>query len=46
LDVLRDAIGPMTTADVIAGVLKAKDLPDDPALVADLTEKALATLAR
>jgi hypothetical protein len=34
----------MTTADVIAGVLKAKGLPDDPTLVADLTEKALATL--
>jgi hypothetical protein len=44
LDVLRDARAPMTTADIIAGVLKAKGLPDDPALVADLTEKALATL--
>jgi hypothetical protein len=44
LDVLRDASGPMTTAEIIAGVLNAKGLPDDPALVADLTEKALASL--
>jgi hypothetical protein len=44
LDVLRDASGPISTAEVIAGVLKAKGLPDDPALVADLTEKALASL--
>lgn len=34
----------MTTAEIIAGVLQAKGLPDDPALVADLTEKALASL--
>jgi hypothetical protein len=44
LDVLRDASTPMTTAEIIAGVLKAKDLPDDPALIADLTEKTLASL--
>ena len=35
---------PLSTADVIAGVLKAKGLPDDPALVANLTEKGLASL--
>jgi hypothetical protein len=44
LDVLRDARAPISTAEVIAGVLKAKGLPDDAALVADLTEKALASL--
>ena len=44
LDVLREARTPISTAEVIAGVLKAKGLPDDPALVADLTEKALASL--
>lgn len=44
LDVLREASASMTTAEIIAGVLKAKGLPDDPALVANLTEKALATL--
>jgi hypothetical protein len=44
LDVLRNAGAPISTADVIAGVLRAKGLPDDPALVANLTEKALASL--
>src|ERR1700704_2241058 len=43
-DVLREAGAPITTAEVIAGVLKAKELPDDPAIVADLTEKALGSL--
>lgn len=41
---LREANEPITTADVIAGVLRARDLPDDPSIVADLTEKALASL--
>jgi hypothetical protein len=44
LDVLRDASAPISTAGVIVGVLKAKGLPDDPALVADQTEKALTNL--
>lgn len=44
LDVLREAREPISTADVIAGVLRAKGLPDDPALVASLTEKGLASL--
>jgi hypothetical protein len=44
LDVLREAVEPITTAEVIAGVLRSKDLPDDPAIVADLTEKALGSL--
>jgi len=44
LDVLREAGEPITTAEVIAGVLRAKGLPDDPALVGDLTERGLAIL--
>jgi hypothetical protein len=44
LDVLREAGGPITTAEIIAGVLRAKGLPDDPGLVADLTERGLAIL--
>jgi hypothetical protein len=44
LDVLREAKGPLSTAEIIAGTLKAKGLPDDPTLVANLTEKALAAL--
>jgi hypothetical protein len=44
LDVLREPNAPLTTAEIIAGALKAKGLPDDPALVSDLTEKALASL--
>jgi hypothetical protein len=44
LDVLRETNAPLSTAEIIAGALKAKGLPDDPALISELTEKALATL--
>ncbi len=44
LDVLREANAPISTAEVIAGVLRAKGLQDDPALVSDLTERGLAIL--
>jgi hypothetical protein len=45
LDELRKADGqPINTAAIIAGVIKAKGLPDDPALAAALTEKALTYL--
>jgi hypothetical protein len=44
LDVLREASAPISTAEVIAGVIKAKGLPDDPGLVANLTEKGLGAL--
>ncbi len=44
LDVLREAGAPITTAEVVAGVIRAKGLPDDPALAANLTEKGLASL--
>ena len=41
-DELRKADGqPITTADIVAGVIKAKGLPDDPALAASLIEKVL-----
>jgi hypothetical protein len=42
--VLREAKEPLSTAEIIAGALRAKELPDDPTLAAGLTEKALATL--
>lgn len=43
-DTLRAAGVPLSTAEIIAGVIKAKGLPDDPALTVELTEKALKTL--
>jgi hypothetical protein len=46
LDVLRDASGPLSTADIIAGVLRAKGLPDDPDLVAGLTERLWQAFAK
>jgi hypothetical protein len=42
MDELRKAAGPLTTAEIIAGVIAAKGLPKGLATV--LTEKALAYL--
>src|ERR1700694_31016 len=42
MDELRKAVGPLTTADIVAGVIAAKGLPKGLAPV--LTEKALAHL--
>src|ERR1700687_3653052 len=42
LEILRKAKGPLTTAEIVASVVKAKGLPDG--LDASLTEKALAYL--
>jgi hypothetical protein len=44
MDALRKADAPILTADVVTGVIASKGLPDDPALVQDLTEKALGCL--
>jgi hypothetical protein len=42
MDELRKAEGPLTTAEIVAGVIAAKGLPEG--LVANLTEKTLAYL--
>jgi hypothetical protein len=42
LETLRKANGPLTTAQIVASIVKAKGLPDG--LAADLTEKVLAYL--
>jgi hypothetical protein len=42
LDILRVANGPLTTAEIVARIIKAKGLPDG--LDASLTEKTLAYL--
>ena len=45
LDELRKADGqPITTATIVAGLIKAKGLPDDPALAENLTERVLSYL--
>ena len=42
---LRKADGvPLTTAAIVGQILSAKQMPDDPALIASLNEKALAYL--
>jgi hypothetical protein len=45
LDELRKANGqPITTAEIVAGIIIAKGLPDDPALAVVLTERVLSYL--
>ncbi len=45
LDELRKADGqPITTAAIVAGIIQAKGLADDPSLAAALTERALTYL--
>jgi hypothetical protein len=45
LDELRKADGqPITTATIVGGIIRAKGLPDDPALAETLTERALSYL--
>lgn len=45
LDELRKADGqPITTATIVGGIIKAKGLPDDPALAVVLTERVLSYL--
>jgi hypothetical protein len=45
LDELRKADGqPITTAAIVAGIINAKGLPDDPALAVVLTERVLSYL--
>jgi hypothetical protein len=45
LDELRKADGqPITTAAIVAGIIRAKGLPDDPALAATLIERVLSYL--
>jgi hypothetical protein len=45
LDALRKADGqPITTAAIVAGIIRAKGLPDDPALAVVLTERVLSYL--
>jgi hypothetical protein len=45
LDELRKADGqPVTTASIVGGIIRAKGLPDDPALGAVLTERVLSYL--
>src|SRR5271169_2823126 len=45
LDELRKADGqPITTAAIVAGIIRAKGLPDDPALAVVLTERVLSYL--
>lgn len=45
LDELRRAAGhPITTAAIVAGIIRTKGLPDDPALAVVLTERVLSYL--
>lgn len=45
LDELRKAEGqPITTVTIVAGIIRAKGLPDDPALAENLTERVLSYL--
>ena len=40
-DVLRDAAGPMTTREIVEGVMAAKKLPDDDARTRELIQKTV-----
>jgi hypothetical protein len=40
-DVLRDALGPMTTREIVEGVMTAKKLPDDDARTRELIHKTV-----
>jgi hypothetical protein len=40
-DVLREATEPMTTREIVAGVMKAKSLPDDDVRARDLIHKTV-----
>jgi len=40
-DVLRDAAGPMTTREIVEGVMAAKKMPDDDARTRELIQKTV-----
>jgi hypothetical protein len=40
-DVLRDAAGPMTTREIVEGVMAAKKLPNDDARTRELIQKTV-----